>query len=161
MAPPVNDAKAKRRVQLAARQLTLASIARREAMAALADAVGEEARSSALASRSQELLREYGRKLSGSSGAALRGNASFVGRLQEIASQAEQAHKDAGDQAHWQAQTLAAAESRKTRFEERESSARREIETIREAREQAEEGSAPRSGMAHKLQGNTKATGNV
>ncbi len=136
-------------------------------MAALADAVSEEARSNALADRSHDLLHEYAKRIggtaAGSDGASLRGNTSFVGRLAEVAGQADQALKDASDQADWQLQTLAAADTRKSRLEERMAAAQREARAIRETREQASAASSPSSskggatgagGMARKLQSN-------
>ena len=156
----MNEAKSKRRLNLAGRQLTLAKIARREAMAALADAVTEEARSTALAARSHDLLSEYSRRLSATTGASLRGNAGFVGRLQEVADKADQASKDASKQAQWQVQALAAAETRKTRFEERMASGQREMESIKEAREHAS-AAGMAGGMARKLQSRSKAAGDT
>ena len=127
-------------------------------MTALADAVTDEARSSDLAARSRDLLNEYSRRSADYSGrptgASLRENAGFVGRLQVVAGQAEQARNDASDQAQWQAQSLAAAEIRSARFEERMIAARREVAAIQESRDQT---ATP--AMARKLQSKSKAAG--
>ncbi|MFU7529342.1 hypothetical protein [Qipengyuania sp. ASV99] len=133
----MSDAQAKRRLTLASRQLTLAKIARRDAMAALANAVSEAARSEVLAQRSHELMRDYGGRPASSTGAGLRQESGFVRRLQEVAQQADQARKDTDLQAQWQAQSLAAAETRATRFEERMEAARRDIEARKANRELA------------------------
>lgn len=152
----MNEPKSKRRLKLAGRQLVLAKIARREAMAALADAVGEEVRSSDLAQRSRDFVSEYGRRVDSSNGHSLRDQAVFVRRLQEVSDQASQAFKDANDQAQWQAQTLAAAETRAKRFKERMQSAEREMEAIQTKREHASA-----AGLAHKLQNKQKAAGDT
>ncbi len=150
----MNEPKTKRRLTLVGRQLMLAKIARREAMAALAHAVDEELRSSVLAERSRKFVCDYGLRVDSSSGHSLRDRAGFVRRLQEIADQADEAYKDANDQALWQAQTLAITETRAKRFEERMQAARRELEAIRVKREQV-----ITTGMAHKLQNKSKEAG--
>lgn len=135
------------------RQLTLAKIARRDAMAALADALAEERKSAALAERSRALMREYEARGELPSGSALREHAAFVQSLQGVALQADEASKDAGDQAHWQVQTLAAAETRATRLESRLEAARRELTALQTRRE----GEAS-AAMARKLQTSSTKT---
>ena len=139
--------KQQKRLKMARQQLKLADIARREAMAALADAVSNETRSAALADRSRDLIRDYAERDQAQTGQSLRANARFVQRLADIADQADRARKDASDQAVWQVQTLASAETRANRFEERMRDARRDIEAVVERRENADQAS-----MARKLQ---------
>lgn len=141
----------RRHLNLASRQLVLAKIARREAMAALADAVSEEARSTNLAERSRALLREYSQRADPVSGDTMRDQAAFVRSLQSISNDADQASKDASDQAKWQTQTLAAAETRASRFEERKQAALRDMDALRSKREAAPQSKMPQK-MAHKLQ---------
>lgn len=137
----------RRRLALASRQLMLAQIARRAAMGALADAVDEEARSTEVSERSRALLRAYGERNAGVDAGALRNHSAFLHSLQGVAQQAEKARRDASDQASWQLRTLAAAETRADRLEERRERARRALQTVIERREQ------PLSkGMARKLQ---------
>lgn len=137
----------RRRLALASRQLMLAQIARRAAMGALADAVEEEARSAAVSERSRALLSAYGARSAGSDAAALRNHSAFLHALQGIAGQAEKARQDASDQARWQLQTLAAAETRADRLEERRELAQRALRAVLDRREQP----LPK-GMARKLQ---------
>lgn len=136
-----------RRIKLTQRQLTLAKIARREAMAALADTVKEETRSAALAQRSRNLMAEYAARQVTPTGGSLRESAAFSRGLQEISEQAGQARDDASEQAAWQVQTLAAAETRQARFEEKLSHAKQIDAVMRANRELAYS-----SGMARKLQ---------
>ena len=139
-----NSKAERRRFDLARRQLTFAEIARREAMAALADAVNEEERTASLAERSRELLRDYEARADTEYGGSLRDHNRFTQRLQSIAEQADQARNDANDQAQWQVQSLAVAETRARRFDERMQSASREIEAIKEKRAQAQEAALAR-----------------
>lgn len=125
----------------------MAEVARREAMGALAQALGEEARTASLSRRSRELLREAGDQSSARDGATLRERAAFANALANLAGQAEQARLDASDQARWQVTALAAAETRAERTGERRSSARRALATVIERREQ-DHGQR----VAHKLQ---------
>jgi len=141
----------KRRLKLAHRQFALAQIARREAMAALADAIDEETRSTALAQRSQKLLNDYDGRAPADDGDGLRDNASFVRRLQEVADHADKARKDASDQAAWQVQSLASAQTRADRFEESLERATRAIEASQAKREHS-----AMQGVARKLQNNPK-----
>ncbi len=150
----MNEQRTKRRMKLASRQLTLAKIARREAMASLADAVAEESRSAALSQRSRDLLKQYAKRSAAQDGQALRSNAGFVARLQEVADQAGKALNDASDQARWQVQTLAKAENRASRFGEQLDSAQRDLEAIKSARVDAQTGQ-----MARKLHSKSETAG--
>lgn len=150
--------KQQRRLRFAKRQLALAQISRREAMAALADAVSEEARSTMLAERSADLLQDYSGRSSSDDGSTitghhLRDNAAFVRRLADIADQASKATKDARDQAAWQAQSLAQAETKATRLQEKVSAAQKAIEDAQLIRSQTE-----MSGLARKLQRPSQAS---
>lgn len=137
----------RRRLALASRQLMLAQIARRAAMGALADAVEEEARSAAVSERSRALLSAYGARGADGDAASFRNHAAFLHSLQAISQKAEQARQDASDQARWQLQTLAAAETRADRLEERREQAQRALRAVLDRREQP----LPK-GMARKLQ---------
>lgn len=137
----------RRRLALAARQLTLARVARREAIAALGDAINEEQRSTQLAMRSRDLVREYGARGDADSGDALRNQAIFVEALNRLAQHSEAARRDAGEQVAWQAQTLAAADTRASRLAERLEAARQEVEAFKERRANGEA-----AGLARKLQ---------
>lgn len=137
----------RRRLKLAARQLMVARIARREAMAALASAVGEELRSAQIATRSRTLASEYGARSGADTGAALRENALFLQSLGEIAARAESAHRDAADQARWQADTLAKTDTRARNLEERRKVAERAV-----ADRKARSDEADTLGLARKLQ---------
>jgi len=142
----MDEQRAQRRLTMMSRQMTLAKIAKREAMVSLADAVTQEARSAHLSQRSRGLLSEYSKRLAAKSGHDLQGNAKFVHQLQEVAEQAAKALNDASDQARWQVQSLAKAESRASRFSERIDAAKRDIESIKAKRETAQTGQ-----MARKL----------
>ncbi len=120
-------------------------------MAALADAVDEEVRSEGLAVRSRDLLSDYGGRKHAAIGGSIRDDAVFVRRLQEVADQADKARRDASDQAAWQVQSLAAAETRAIRFEESLSRARRVLEETQLRREDSAQISVARK-LARKLQ---------
>lgn len=137
----------RRRHDRTSRQLMLAKIARRDAMTALADALIEESRSAALALRSRALMREYEARGGAPIGAVLRENTAFVQSLQGVAKHAEEASKDASDQAQWQVQTLAAAKTRATRLEEQLEAARRDLQRLQVKRD-----SENAAAMARKLQ---------
>ncbi|MEM7779345.1 MAG: hypothetical protein AAF697_03020 [Pseudomonadota bacterium] len=138
----------KRRLALARRQLVLAQIARREAIAALGDAIAEEAKSANVAARSGQLVREYGQRPSpGGPAKLLQDHLTFVRSLQAIHEQAREAHEDALDQSRWQASTLAEAQARADRTEQRYAEAKR---TLRKVLEQREETTFGR--MARRLQ---------
>ena len=123
-------------------------------MAALAEALAAETKSAVLAQRSRALLREYEARGEIPTGGALRDHAAFVSSLQGVADQAEDARKDAGDQARWQVQTLAAAETRAARLETRLEAARRELAALHDKRE-----SSLAPAMARKLQTSSGKTG--
>ncbi|MHA7820962.1 MAG: hypothetical protein ACX930_15045 [Erythrobacter sp.] len=125
----------------------LAQIARREAMTALAEAIEEEDRTNALAKHCHTLMCEYGSRQPAEDAEALRDRTAFTASLQGVAKQAEQAQLDASDQTVWQADTLAAAETRAARIEERREAAKRTLEAVLERREQSHG-----QGVAHKLQ---------
>lgn len=125
----------------------LARIARREAMAALAEAIAEEERTTALAQRCRALLSEYRSLPPAEDAEALRERTAFTASLQGVAKEADQAQLDASDQAVWQAGTLVAAETRAARIEERREAAKRTLEAALERREQSHG-----QGVAHKLQ---------
>lgn len=136
-----------RRLALARRQVTLARVRRREALASLADALGEQNRSTALARKSEELLTAYARRAEPMNGEAVRRNAVFLRSLHEIAEQAQAAQVDASAQTQWQVDALAAAETRLNRTEERLDMARKDADALRHLREQQA------ALLAHKLQG--------
>lgn len=126
----------RRRLALAKRQALLAQVERREALAALAEAVAEETRNASLAARSRDLLSSYGQRAGMPEASELRTKAAFVRSLQAIADQADQAHADARDQSHWQSRTLAAAQTRADRYADRLLEAKRELRSVLERREQ-------------------------
>jgi hypothetical protein len=144
----------KRRLKIVRRQLMMAQIARREARYALANALGEEERSQRVYGRTQDLLREYERRLidaeAASQSHSLTRNLAFVRSLQSMADEAGQAHKDARDQAQWQMQALAKAETRLEAQETRESEERRALRAQKERRELPPELTGT-SSMARKL----------
>lgn len=117
----------RRRLRLAERQLMLARIARREAMGALAGALDEEAKSATLAERSAALAREYGGRSAVVRGADLRDLIAMAGELTQLAENARGTRDDARQQAEWQAEALAGAETRLDRLEARAGDARRAI----------------------------------
>lgn len=126
----------RRRLALAKRQALLAQVERREALAALAEAVAEETRNANLAARSRDLLSSYGQRAGMPEASELRTKAAFVRSLQAIADQADQAHADARDHSHWQSRTLAAAQTRADRYADRLLEAKRELRSVLERREQ-------------------------
>lgn len=127
--------KPQRRIRVARLQGMQAQMARREAMSSLADAIKEESRSSQLARRSQDLLAAYRQRMDANVGAGLQHHARFVRSLKRMADQSEKASSDARDQAYWQMQALAAAETRLDRSEDRMKAARKEAEALIEKRE--------------------------
>lgn len=146
-----------RRLKLAQRQLMLAQIARREARVALAGALKEEQRSEEVGQRSQTLLREYSRRAANSDSHSLQANFAFIGSLRGMTEQAEGARKDAQDQVQWQLRTLAAAETRASRHEERVADTAHALEARRNRRE-AGDHIGNTAGLARKLQ-NTSQKG--
>lgn len=108
----------------AERQLTLARIARRDAMAALADALEEENRSASLAHRTREMAKDYTARKGVETGGTLGQNKKFANELTQLARSAEQAQADALRQADWQVDALAHAEQRIERLDARAKAAR-------------------------------------
>lgn len=141
----------KRRLALVRLQAMMAGMARREAMRALADAVDEERRRSALAERSSGLLATAGARGGSSSGADLVQRLRFGGVLARVAGDAAAARGDAQRQAAWQADLLAAAEARARRISELESAAASAFSAARDRAEQQIGGA-----MARKLQGGSQ-----
>ncbi|MEP3422225.1 MAG: hypothetical protein ABJN35_10860 [Erythrobacter sp.] len=150
----MDEPKTRRRLRLASRQLALAKVTKREAMAALADAVSEESRSTALAQRSRDLLHDYGKRAAANNAYSLRANAGFVRQLHDVADQAGKAVKDAKEQAQWQVESLAKAETRARRLEEQKDKARTALQAIQLRRETDQ-----LAGMAHKLQNSSNSPG--
>lgn len=107
----------KRKLKRAQRQLTLARIARRDAMSALADALAEEQRSASLASRSRDLAQGYSERAEVQSADMLSQNTRFAGELSQLARHADKARGDASRQAQWQAEALASAEQKIERLD--------------------------------------------
>ena len=144
-----------KRLKIARRQLMMAQIARREARYALANALSEEERSERVYGRTQDLLREYERRLidagAASQSHSLTSNLAFVRSLQSMSDEAGQAHKDARDQSQWQMQALAKAETRLESQEARGNEARRTLSAQKQRRELPPELTGT-SSMARKLQ---------
>lgn len=138
-----------RQLRLAKMQMTLAQIAQREAMGALAGALDEERKSGDLARRSTQMAQGYGARRDISSGSELRALRLMAGGLTEMAKDAKQARDDAHQQADWQVEALAKAETRLQRMEELASEARRKLARAQAARESSLSGSGA---MARKLQ---------
>lgn len=143
-----------RRLKIAQRQLLLAQIARREARYGLANALAEEERSGQIQKRSRALLDEYAMRIQahdgGSISQGLKANLAFVHSLQEMADNANSAHKDARDQAQWQIVELGAAEARMDAHQTRVDEEKRSLADLRSRRDIPPDltGSA---GMARKL----------
>ena len=115
--------KEQRRLALVRLQAMMASLARRDAMRALAEAIDEERRRSALAERSAALLASSGTRLGVALADELARRSCFVRGVARIADDAAAAHSDARRQTAWQADNLAAAEARARRLSELESEA--------------------------------------
>ncbi|MEE4287953.1 MAG: hypothetical protein V2J14_01170 [Erythrobacter sp.] len=124
-----------RRIALVRRQAMLARLGERAAMRALADALGEAARSEALAVRSRGLLEASGSPDRMHDAAALVETRRFAGALARLAREADQARNDADRQAAWQAGALAAARTKADRLAERLEAARASDRLTRERRE--------------------------
>lgn len=141
----------RRKLALAQRQLLMARLSEREAMRALAGALGEEDRSAALEERSRELAQDYSVRAYMADTAPLvdeiATNARFTASLNTLAGQAGKARADAADQLRWQSDALGAAKTKVQRLEERERTARVGLQQAKAARE------AARDTMARKLQG--------
>ncbi|AWW73563.1 hypothetical protein CD351_03865 [Erythrobacter sp. KY5] len=125
----------------------LANIARREAMTGYAEAVREEGRSHALATRSRRLLDDYSERPGGACADDLRDLFAFKHSLGMVASQAEEARRDAAEQLNWHSQVLAAAAARADASDDRLSAARLAFSSALERREEE----TPRR-VARKLQ---------
>ncbi|MEM6475075.1 MAG: hypothetical protein AAF687_02800 [Pseudomonadota bacterium] len=139
----------RRQLRLAKMQMTLARIARREAMGALADALEEERKSDDLAQRSTDMAQGYGARRDARSGAQLRALRLMAGGLAEMARDAQRARDDARQQADWQVEALATAENKLQRMEELAGEARRKLARAEAAREASRSGGGA---MARKLQ---------
>jgi len=139
----------RRKLALAQRQLLMARLSEREAMRALAGALGEEDRSAALEERSRDLAQDYSVRAFMADTAPLADeiatNARFTASLSTLAGQAGKARADAADQVRWQSDALGAAKTKVQRLEERERTARVGFQQAKAARE------AVRDTMARKL----------
>jgi hypothetical protein len=136
----------RRQLKIAQRQITLARIARYEAMGALAGAIDREARSAALAERSRELLSGYGSRGGITDGQALSEILKLTGALTGLAGQADQAYEDARSLTQRQADALAGTDTRLKRLETHAQTARRALTQVEAKREPQ-----PVSRMAQKL----------
>jgi hypothetical protein len=132
-----------RKLRLVRRQAMLAGLSEREAMRSLAIALDEETRSAALKERSEGLARDYAARFAAGEGPSqaseLAGLSRFAGALGLLARDAGRAHADATDQARWQVDALAAAQSRTRRLEEHLAAATAELERSQAARAALEE----------------------
>lgn len=126
-----------RRLALIRRQALIATVARRQALRGLADALEAEARSHALAARSRALVASSAPQPGATVGAVLAARAGFTAALAQLAGTADAAAGDATRQSEWQAESFAAAETRSRRLAEREAEARAAFETLKLRREQA------------------------
>ncbi|MEL7198188.1 MAG: hypothetical protein AAGL10_07715 [Pseudomonadota bacterium] len=127
------------------RQLLLARIARRDAMSELAASLAEEQRSASLAKRSRELAKEYAERSDLDTGEALARQGRFAAELTGLARQADRTRGDASRQAEWQINTLAKAEQRIARLDERAKLARLQHKHTQERLEQEEKAAMARS----------------
>lgn len=126
-----------RRLALLERQRLIAEVARKQALRGLAEALEAEARHTAIAARARALVSASTPGTGPTTGAALTGRAGFTAGLARIAVQAGEAANDAARQRAWQADTLAAAETRAKRLSEREAEARVALTAVQERREAA------------------------
>ncbi|MEE4289332.1 MAG: hypothetical protein V2J14_08180 [Erythrobacter sp.] len=149
------SSRATRRSTLITRQLALARIARREALAGLAGALAEERRSHALAARSRDMAAGYAGRAKPDAGiepaGALTGRLRFAGALERLAGDAEARGFEAGREAEWHARALAGAERRLEVLETRAAEARRAAEAARDRRMDASADAQTRA-LARKLQ---------
>lgn len=136
-----------RRLALVQRQALIARVARQQALRGLAEALDSENRSRALAERSRGLVASSAPQLGAMMAEAFAARAGFTASLAQLAVTAADAADDAARQSAWQAETLARAETRAKRMEEREAEARAALEAVQARREQAH---AP--ALARKLQ---------
>lgn len=138
-----------RRLALIQRQSMMASVARKQSLRTLAEAMEAEARSHALAVRSRALVGSSAPAPGTTTGSALQGRAAFTASLAQLAHTASDAAHDAARQTQWQAETLAKIETRAKRLAERQAEARAALDAAKAQRAQAHEAST----MARKLQG--------
>ncbi len=135
----------KRQLKRAERQLILARIARRDAMASLAQSLAEEQRSASLADRSRTLAKGYAARANLETGEALARHKFFAAQLTGLARQADQARGDASRQAEWQVDALAKAEQRIDRLDERAKLARLEHRNTQDRLEQHDQAAMART----------------
>ncbi len=126
-----------RRLALLQRQALLAKVARRQALRGLADALAAEERSQLIAARSRQLALASAPQPGATSGAALAARSGFTASLAQLAVTAAEAAGDAARQSAWQAETLAAAETRARRLAEREAEVRAALDAFKAKREAA------------------------
>ncbi|MBV7258930.1 hypothetical protein [Erythrobacter crassostreae] len=124
----------KRQLALLRRQQMLATIARREAMRSLADAVGEESRSAGLANRSRELAATYQSRIGATNGETVRLSGQFAGSLAALAHYADQSRGQAVEQIESGQEVLAAADNRMRRLSEKAQRAQQDLEARKEGR---------------------------
>lgn len=148
--------KEKSRFILAKRQVMLARMARRTAMGSLADALAEEQRSAEIAERAGELLANHGQRSGADLGQTLILHAAFAHSLHDIASKAEQSRTDASEQARWQRDALAAAETRLSLSEEKAAGALKQVDAAMQRRD-----AAANSGLARNLHRISKTAGRL
>ncbi|WP_296719029.1 hypothetical protein [Erythrobacter sp.] len=136
-----------RRLALIRRQALIAKVARRQALAGLAQALDAEARSTALAERSRQLVASSTPQPGAMAAEVFAARAVFTASLVQLAASAADAAEDAARQSAWQADTLAQAETRAKRLAEHEGEARAALGALKLRRAEAE---APL--LARKLQ---------
>lgn len=110
---------------LIARQVMLARASRREALGALADANGEEAHTSRLATRTRALAKEYRRHDDLPDGQALSAKVSFAAALNTMARDAERAGEAAKQQVDRRSEVFARVQDREKRLSEKLASERK------------------------------------
>lgn len=128
----------KRRLALIRRQALIATVARRQALRGLADALETEARSQAIAARSRTLVAASAPQPGAMAAEVFAARAAFTASLTQLADTAADAAADAARQSAWQADTLAEADTRAKRLAEREAAARAALEAVKLRREQAD-----------------------
>jgi hypothetical protein len=141
-----------RRERLVRWQAQLAEVERRSAMRDLADALGEAARSAALAERSRALADGAAMSEGATLAAALTQRAAFAGALTKLAGDADASRADAQAQVAWQAGVLGRAQDRAQRLSERAEAAARAIARQRERADEIVAGSARPRSLAHPVQ---------
>ncbi|MEE4201617.1 hypothetical protein [Erythrobacter sp.] len=126
------------KVRLARRQLLLAQSGRREAMAALADALGEERRSDDLAQRARELCQAYGVRSGSGADMPFAYTQRFVQALGQVACDADRSHREARTRSQHRTTQLAAANERTRIIEDRHAAACREARAEADAARERE-----------------------